>query len=114
MSLDLSNKTGCTVAGTVAAPLTSTFPVDADFAETMEDNAQAQVLLDTTAGDITITPAAYTGLTEGDVLMFVKTDTSANRIIYTDPVSGFVYNFVNRQGEYLCLKYDGTNWVVTG
>lgn len=113
MSLDLSNKTGCTVAGTAAAPLTA-FPIDVNFAESMEDNSQAQVLIDTTAADVVLTPGAITGVVEGDILMFVKTDASANRIVYTDPVSGFTYDFVNRQGEYLCLKYNGTDWVVTG
>lgn len=110
MSLDLSNKTGCTSAGTFAAGLTG-FPVDADFAESMADNNVAKVYIDTSGGDVTLTPAALADVAEGDKLMFVKATADANKIIFTD-ADGVTYNFVNRQSEYICLKFDGTNWGV--
>lgn len=110
MSLDLSNKTGCTSAGTFAAGLTG-FPADADFAQPMADNAEAKVYVDTSGGDVTLTPAALAGVMEGDRLMFVKATTDANKIIFTD-ADGVTYNFVDRQSEYICLKFDGTNWNV--
>lgn len=110
MSLDLANKTGCTSAGTFAAGLTA-FPTDAQFAQSMADNAEAKVYIDTSAGDVTLTPAVLADVVEGDRLMFVKATADANKIIYTD-ADGVTYNFVNRQSEYICLKFDGTNWSV--
>ena len=110
MSLDLSPKSGYTSAGTFAAGLTG-FPIDADFAESMAENDTAKVYIDASGGDVTLTPAILTDVIEGDVLMFVKADSTPNKIIFTD-ADGVTYNFVNRQSEYICLKFDGTNWGV--
>ena len=109
---DTTAKSGTTSAGTFAAGLTA-FPTDGDIAAgNMNDDSALRTYIDTSGGNVTLTPGAITGIAEGDTIMFVKATADANQIVYTDP-DGVVYDFVNRQSEFLCLQYDGANyWVV--
>lgn len=109
---DTTGKKGTTVAGTFVAGLTA-FPTDADIsAGNMNEDSSLRAYIDTSAGDVVITPGAITGIEEGDTIMLVKSTVDANKISYTDP-DGVVYDFVNRQSEFLCLTYDGSDyWVV--
>ena len=109
---DTTAKKGTTSAGTFAAGLTA-FPTDGNIADgNMNDASELRVYIDTSAGDVTLTPGSITGIEEGDKIMFVKATADANKIQFTDQ-DGVLYDFVNRQSEFICLQYDGTNyWVV--
>ena len=111
MSLDLSPKSGVTTAGTFASGIAN-FPTDADLSDgNLETAGFVRAYIDTSAGDVVIATGALTGLNSGDTVMLIKSTTDSNSISYTDP-DGVVYNFVNRQSEFLCLKYDGSDWWV--
>jgi len=111
MSLDLSPKSGVTTAGTFASGITG-FPVDGDLADgNLEGAGFVRAYVDTSGGDVTLTPGPLTGLEQGDTIMFIKTTTGAGRIIFTDP-DGVTYSFVNRQSEFIKLRYSGTGWYV--
>jgi len=109
LDIDTTNKSGCITAGTFAAGLTA-WPTTVQL--DMTNDNEARVYIDTSGGDVTLTPVANPGLAEGDKMLFVKTTTDGNRIVFTDP-DGVTYNFVDRQSEYICLKYDGTDWWVS-
>ena len=112
---DTVAKSGITIS---TAALTTAAVTDADLADgNMENASCAHVQIDTTAGDVDIDAAALTaldaltGIGEGDKFAFIKSSTDANLITFTDPVSGFVYDFVNRQSESICIVKDGANWI---
>lgn len=120
MSLDLTGKSGFTTAGTAAAGLTSAALTDAQVADGNLNEANiVQVFVDTSGGDVDIDAAAQTaiaaltGIEEGDKFAFTKATADNGKILFTDPVSAFSYNYVNRQTETLCVVFDGTQLVAS-
>lgn len=115
MSLDYDTgaKKGVTSAGTFATGLASAAITDAQIAagDMSADNC-VKVFIDTSAGNVDVDAAAVaavgalTGIEEGDKIMYVKSTADTNVITFTDP-DGVVYDFVDRQSEYICLVWDG-------
>lgn len=63
--------------------------------------------VDTTAGDIDFSALAITNAVSGQTFEFLKTSADSNGMLFTDPLSGVVYNF-NLQGDILSIRTDGT------
>jgi len=114
MSLDLSGKAGVAkmaIANAVTGNLSTLAVGDFTIGSDAEVSNRFIVFVDTTAGNITITPStSLNGLESGDVMKVIKSDNSVNRLLFTDPDTGANIGYVNRQYESMTLVYDGTAW----
>lgn len=112
MSLDLDTQRKKGVTRTTTPILTNAFPAAGDFpAGEVATSHKLVAEYDTTAGPITLTLAAIVGVEEGDILTIQKVDATGNAITWTDPSTSITYSFVNQQGEFYNLTWDGAQWV---
>jgi len=106
---------GTKVVGT-AVGLAALTLGDFDEGTSASNATQLNLLLDnsgTPSADIATdlpTPVAL-GVIAGTKLV-VFNDTNGKKVTFTDPLNGIVYDFVNKNGEYITLVSDGTNWVI--
>ena len=56
------------------------------------------------------TPLAL-GVVAG-VKLVVFNDTNGQKVTFIDPENGVTYDFVNKNGEYISLISDGTQWLI--
>ena len=48
----------------------------------------------------------------GGTKLVIFNDTNGKKVTFTDPILSVVYDFVNKDGEYITLVSNGTNWVI--
>lgn len=127
MSLDFANKTGLAFAtslysGALGAIVATVFDGGAGA-----DNASVLRLdFDTAGGDVDLNglPTTLTAsdgsevLVDGLQLVCIKGTFDASKLVFTDPIFGYVYAFVNQQSEAITLTFsdDGVTrqWVFNG
>ena len=60
----------------------------------------------------TVWPDPFTGapniLEDGMRLTIIKMNPEPGRLTFKDPLTGVVYNYLDRQGESITLVYDGS------
>lgn len=115
MSLDLDSQGKKGLARTdVATPETTDLSAlaDADFiVGVVEESTKFVVYVEPSAGNIVLAPStALTGLVEGDEMVIVKLG-NANKLSFTDPETGIVFDYANKNGESYTLIYDGAQWI---
>jgi hypothetical protein len=117
MSLSLSTDG---VAYNTTAVLPTTVALGAVNAATFDaGNAVAEcgkliLLIDTTTGDADLADLALPnaiGAADGTTIACVN-GSNSNKIIYTDPNTGYSFSYVNRQGESLTLVATNNAWIV--
>ncbi|MFI0425317.1 MAG: hypothetical protein ACH34V_00025 [Flavobacterium sp.] len=87
-------------------------PVSATSVDVTLNNSNSVVKIDTTSGDKTVTlPAAASAI--GRIYTVVKTDGTANKIIFSATIKGsdFTFTQANVPGAYQ-IQSDGTDWVL--
>ena len=74
------------------------------------DVNHAVVRVDTTTGNVTVTLPTVANA-KNRIYSVLKTDTSSNKLIFSDIINGFGYTFTeaNLPGEYK-IQSDGTSW----
>lgn len=116
MSLNLSSDG---VAYNTTAVLSSTAALNAVNAATFNaGNPVAEVgklllLIDTTAIDADLADLATPdtiGVADGTTIACIN--AANKKIVYTDPNTGYTFNYVNKQGESLTLVASNNTWIV--
>ena len=72
------------------------------------------LLIDTTAQNADLADLALPnamGAADGTTIACVN-GSNSNKIIYTDPNTGYSFSYVNRQGESITLVASNNSWIV--
>jgi len=121
MSLDFSNERGLAQVATALNGTELAAATRADFTTGSDPDASNiyQVLVttgSTTDVDISTLPLvmakadASLMFQDGDLISFIKSDTGAAKLTFTDPLTGLALSFADRQGERMTVVVsdDGT------
>lgn len=119
MSLSIANEgmafNATKVAGTTVG-LSAVTLADFDSGSTADAASQLNLYLDnsgtpsTDIGTDLPTPSTL-GVVAGTKLV-VFNDTTGSKVTFVDPENGVTYDFVNKNGEYITLISDGSQWVI--
>lgn len=118
MSLNIAAE-GFSFSTTAVTDITAVAAATFDGGNADVESADLQLQVDTSAAgapvDLAGLPAPVAlGVCPGATLTLVKTNVGGQNLVYTDPVTGITYSYVNKQGESITLEADLVNdqWVV--
>lgn len=119
MSLDLAGKSGRSHNTTpfvadVTNGLSGVSETTFDAGD-LETAGKLLLQVDTSAGDVSVHTTLPTTLLladgtevleDGTEITIIKVTTDVNKLLFIDPITGIIYDYVNRRGESITLVYD--------